>query len=460
MNILYVEDDRNIAELYTLMIQDYFEGVEVHHFMDGQKAIAELKENHSKYQMVISDFKLPNISGAEIFKFVSGQMLGIPFIILSGYDCSKDDNLNLFFNSHVRNALLTKPVTVDELVEKIKWCLESEADVLKIYQKEKSNFDEKIPINSEALLKINYLPCDVYLKINEGKFVKIINKKEIYEHHLIHKFVLKGVTQFYVNRSELSDYSNSVIGTLSMVIKTKRGKIDDTEKSQLTNKGLEVLKSNLLKCGFSENIMNATDQLIDLQLELIKSTPELDGFLEKFQNFRLAYTDHTRLISYVVVTILKDLEWDSESTLYRMTLAAMLHDLALPEELLKKTTSSAKIKLLSEEEQKIFYRHPEESAHMAKNFDFSGSGLEQFILEHHELPDGKGFPRKLNFNHVHPLSAVLHLADLVADLMWEHNFEVDKVKENLKERRNFYLRGFYRKPYEAIYRMFDLSKWS
>ena len=43
--------------------------------------------------MVISDFKLPNISGADIFKFVSGQTLGIPSIILSGYDCSKDENL-------------------------------------------------------------------------------------------------------------------------------------------------------------------------------------------------------------------------------------------------------------------------------------------------------------------------------------------------------------------------------
>ena len=40
--------------------------------------------------------------------------------------------------------------------------------------------DEKVPVNSEIFLKQNIVPCDVYVKLNTDKFVKIINKDAIF----------------------------------------------------------------------------------------------------------------------------------------------------------------------------------------------------------------------------------------------------------------------------------------
>lgn len=456
LKFLYVEDDSNIAEIYILMIKDHFENIEVEWFADGILAKKELEKFPDKYNLIISDYKLQNGSGGELFQFVNGQMLGIPFIMLTGIDCSSEPELKGFFSSHVRNAILTKPVSIEEIEEKVKWCLESQTDLFKIYDKAAKSCDEKIPINSDVFLRLNMVPCAVYLKLNDGKFVKVINKNEIFEKSLIQKLILKGVVSFYVNRSELSSYSDTVVRSLAMIVKIKKSKTDQMQKSQLNNTAINVLTSNLLKCGFSEALMKATDEVLQLQLDLIKSTDGLSEFVEKYQLLRKAASDHTRIVNYILFDILKDLSWDSESTIHKMSLTALLHDVTLPDHFYKQVMNQEQIEKLSKEDKRIYYSHPEESAHLAKNFDSITGGMEQFILEHHELPDGKGFPRKLNFNHVHPLSAVLHLADYVADLIWENNFDMDLVVEELKSKRSFYKRGFYRKPFESICRIFKV----
>lgn len=85
-------------------------------------------------------------------------MLGIPFIILSGFDCSNDSEFAGFYSSQVHNAILVKPATIAELKEKIEWCLQSETDILRVYQKPKTSSDEKIQIGSEVFLRMNLIP--------------------------------------------------------------------------------------------------------------------------------------------------------------------------------------------------------------------------------------------------------------------------------------------------------------
>lgn len=452
--VLYIEDDENIAEIYITLIKEHFIDFDIEHINEGKKALDTISSNPTKYNLIISDYQIGDVTGADLFKLVNGQMLGIPFIILSGYDCSGDEKLKGFFESHVRNAILIKPVNVELLTEKISWALNSETNLLKIYNQKAKNIDEKVPLNSQIFLKLNYIPCDVYLKLNDGKFVKIINKKEIYETTLIQKLIMKGVSTFYVNRSELSLYSESALKTFNVVLKTKKNKLDSAQKSQTINKGIQLLKNNIMKCGFSEHMVSAAEELVDMQVELIKSVNGMEAFLERFQSLSKNYSDHTRLVSYIAVSILKDLSWDSESTLHKMTLAAMLHDFSLPEDYIH--NQDIDLKLLNEQnfkpskEQQIILNHPEESSHIAVKFDSASPELEQCILEHHERPDGKGFPRKLNFNNIHPMSAVLHMADIAAEILYKSQFEKEPLLQFLNENKANYQRGFYRKPYNSL----------
>lgn len=450
MNILYIEDDVPIAEVYMLYLYSQFPNVKIHHYINGEEAFTELSQNLDKYSLIISDFYVPGKNGGEIFKFVNGQMLGIPFIILSGHDCGRDENLKSFFQSHVRNALLLKPCTPEEFLEKVKWCLEADNDKLKIYLKPSSNIDEKVPVSSEVFLKINSIPCDVYVKLSADKFVKIINNNELFSTEVILKLISKGVTHFYINRSEISLYGESVTQAIYGILKSKNKKIDDAAKSQLTSKALDIVRDKLKTCGFSKSILEVTEEVVNLQVDMIQRSPELSQFMEKFQLYRKMNTEHSRLVSFLCVAILKDIGWDSESTLQKMCLASLFHDISLPDEFIKKITEADYLKTLSPSEKQNYERHCEESAHLAKNFSPIAPGIEQAILEHHELPDGTGFPKKMSAIHVHSLSACLHIADVAADCMWEQDFDIEKVNEVFLKKKDFYSKGSYRKPYDAL----------
>jgi response regulator RpfG family c-di-GMP phosphodiesterase len=456
MNILYIEDDADIAEVYTLYLHSKFPDLKVFHYLNGAEGFTELANNTEKYSLVISDFNVPGKNGGEIFKFVNGQMLGIPFMILSGQDCSRDENFKSFFQSHVRNAFLLKPCPPEEFIEKVSWCLDTEKDKLKIYLKESKNIDEKVPVNSEVFLKINSIPCDVYVQLSADKYIKIINNDALFSTDIIIKLIAKGVKHFYINKSEISAYSESIAHTVFSLLKTKTSKMDEASKSQLTGKALELVKSNLLKCGFSKAIMDVTEEVINLQVDMIKASPELSKFMDKFQLFRKMNTDHSRLVSFLSVAIVKEIGWDSESTLHKMCLASLFHDVSLSDNFSDKVIDDAAFKQLSPTDQSIFHNHCEESAHIAKNFASVAPGMEQVILEHHELPDGTGFPKGLTAAHVHSLSACLHLADFASYLMWLENFEIEAIREKVALKREFYSKGFYRKPYDALVKV--LSK--
>jgi response regulator RpfG family c-di-GMP phosphodiesterase len=455
MNILYIEDDPDIAEVYTLYLHSKFPDLKVFHYLNGAEGFAELANNTEKYSLVISDFNLPGKNGGEIFKFVNGQMLGIPFMILSGQDCSRDENFKTFFQSHVRNAFLLKPCPPEEFIEKVNWCLDCEKDKLKIYLKESTNIDEKVPVNSEVFLKINSTPCDVYVKLSTEKCLKIINNNELFSTDIIIKLIAKGVRQFFINKSEISAYSESIAQTVFSLLKTKANKMDETSKSQITGNALEVVKSNLLNCGFSKAILDVTEEVIKLQIDMIKASPELSKFMDKFQLFRKVNTDHSRLVSFLTVAIVKEIGWDSESTLHKMCMASLFHDVSLPDNFPNKVIDDAAFKQLSPTEQTIYHNHSEEAAHIAKNFASVAPGMEQVILEHHELPDGSGFPKGLTAVQVHALSACLHLADFAADIMWQENFVIDAIREKVALKREYYCKGFYRKPYEALVKVLN-----
>ena len=181
-----------------------------------------------------------------------------------------------------------------------------------------------------------------------------------------------------------------------------------------------------------------------------KSTPTFEKFIEKFQVVKKINTEHTRLVSFITVGILEELDWGSESTIQRMCLAAMLHDISLPEEIFSKMVNNKNIEKLNPEDKKTYYKHPELSAHLAKNFETAEGGIELYILEHHETPDGTGFPRKLQYKTIHPLSAVLHLAEYASDLIWDCEFDNEKVLKELNLKKNYYSKGVFRKPYDAL----------
>lgn len=80
-SILIVDDNPNMSALLSEMLEifDYTSVLAA----DGNQALTELEVN--KFSMVISDMRMPNMSGLELLDQVKIKYPSIPVVIISGY---------------------------------------------------------------------------------------------------------------------------------------------------------------------------------------------------------------------------------------------------------------------------------------------------------------------------------------------------------------------------------------
>ena len=70
----------------------------------------ETISQHKEFDLVISDFNMPEMNGAELLKRLRSQGYTLPLVLLSGYGFSLEDSLDI-----QPDALIAKPISIDHL---------------------------------------------------------------------------------------------------------------------------------------------------------------------------------------------------------------------------------------------------------------------------------------------------------------------------------------------------------
>lgn len=110
-HIVVVEDDRDIADLLTLELQEAGFSVEAH--LTGMRGLAAVRERNP--DLVVLDLGLPDLSGAEIARRIR-QTGDTPIIILTAAD---DLNTKVEMLNAGADDYLAKPFHTEELIARV-----------------------------------------------------------------------------------------------------------------------------------------------------------------------------------------------------------------------------------------------------------------------------------------------------------------------------------------------------
>ncbi|MBW3589197.1 MAG: response regulator transcription factor [Actinobacteria bacterium] len=110
--ILIVEDEKNIASLVTLYLEN--EGFRVNHVTDGSKALDAVRRFEP--DLVVLDVMLPGMDGTEICRRLRAEG-DIPIIMLTARDQEVDKVVGLELGA---DDYVTKPFSPRELVARVK----------------------------------------------------------------------------------------------------------------------------------------------------------------------------------------------------------------------------------------------------------------------------------------------------------------------------------------------------
>ncbi len=118
LNILLVEDEKDLLYL----IQKYFKknGLYVKAYTNPLLALEEFMKNidDNGYDLVISDFRMPEMNGIELATLIRKMNKDIPIILMTAYDAIDIDPFILKFLNI--EDIITKPIKLRTFIEKIK----------------------------------------------------------------------------------------------------------------------------------------------------------------------------------------------------------------------------------------------------------------------------------------------------------------------------------------------------
>lgn len=112
MKIMIIDDDVDILKLFSEFLSK--EGFDVVSYLEPLKALEEIKRNHYGYSLIITDIRMPGMSGIDLIKKVSSINADIKVILMSAFEINGDELNELNYQEH-----LQKPIHMRELVNTI-----------------------------------------------------------------------------------------------------------------------------------------------------------------------------------------------------------------------------------------------------------------------------------------------------------------------------------------------------
>ena len=117
-SILVLDDDFDITTLIKIALQRH--GYNVFGFTDPLLALEHFKINHSTYSLVISDLRMPSMSGFQFIQNIKLIRPKINVLLMSAFDVIGDSEFSTHSSEYEIDGFLQKPISIKKLNSIIK----------------------------------------------------------------------------------------------------------------------------------------------------------------------------------------------------------------------------------------------------------------------------------------------------------------------------------------------------
>ncbi len=411
MEILVIDNDEGLRgkTAFALESQLGAKVLQAKTCAEGMKAAQKSK----KLRAVISGYNLPDKSGGTLYHLLQSdeKLKSVPFFLIADREAQSFPDLK----TADLTGSLVKPFQMDALVKLIRENVVQSAgiDISAAYC--------GIPI--PILLQFSELLTDVYIKLSDGKYVRLLGKGDPFEKLDESKLREKKVSMLYIKREDCGMFLSEYVGGATAALKESIG--TDAAFFEVPKRVHQLIHHAIHTIGFTEDVRTLTEETLNHSVNTILENPKLSVWLEKILPIRDDYiSSHSLILAYLACGISSLIGWVSKETFSKLTLAALLHDIAiLDDELAKLQTRDDLDRVIgvrSPANIHLFLNHCENAAKIVRSAGGFPSDVETIILQHHERIDGSGFPHGLREKDIHPLALVLIIAH---DLT---NYMVDK----------------------------------
>ncbi len=276
-----------------------------------------------------------------------------------------------------------------------------------------------VKVSVSVLRKVEKaLIFDIYVERSEGKFTKIFNINDEIDLERLKSYEMKGITNFYVTEDGYQRY---------VIYVDKLGSKLAEDFSLFSKKEVvEVIKEMthytmqelVTKNNISAHLVASSENVVFSCIKALESDPKYLGRIMKSLSTSKYLFKHSMNVAIFSLLLGKQVDIKSDRSLQILGLGAFLHDIGMgqlsfdPEDKVELTMDEMK-------EIKTHTSKGKESLDVVKGLK---DEISIIVLQHHERPNGLGYPNHLKGGDIFYLAKIVAIADSFAAMISKRSY--------------------------------------
>lgn len=294
------------------------------------------------------------------------------------------------------------------------------------------NYSENdfIAVPMKSLIHRKVAVADLYLRLPSDRMVKIAHKGGEIDIERIHRLGLRDVQYLYVHKDSLSAVTSELVDGAEQLNRTTKVIVD--KKINHFFNVAEAVYAEMLKLPISPESLFKAIRMSQEFSHLMSEKPDFAKLLRVTVDIGDEFSRHSLGTVVIASLITEQLQWKSERLKSPILMGAFFHDIGLkevPAELRFKNRIE-----LSPDESSIWESHVGIGVQLLNRLPFISPDVLRIVAEHHEIPNGTGFPGRLRLDRMYTPAKVMSLANLLAHDIFDLSqgaFSLDHLKKKI-----------------------------
>lgn len=279
----------------------------------------------------------------------------------------------------------------------------------------------KIPISQMVKFSDSFAGAELHLSV-AGKFVRLNYATDEFL-EILRKLQQKEMESVYIRSSEVKKIMQEIQDSLGAKQFYDPKSVPE-EKVENLDDAMKTVKGVINQLGVDTETVTLLRLVNVRAMSMLSESPSLFAFIKRFKKNCSEEFLRAMLTSYVLSLVIDEFPWKSDSVKEKGAIAALLCDILLDRE---DFDALRRYELEGGELSANIRNHPTELAEKLRlKRDLIPAETITIIEQHHELPDGSGFPHGLNASRINQLSAIFIVSQHFIEELFAADFDYEK----------------------------------
>jgi putative nucleotidyltransferase with HDIG domain len=452
IKVAVISEEASLRQYLITIFENVVSGIETTELLDPVEAETYLTDKTAAYHVIFCDGKFKSGTLPNFITFLEAEGCQTPLVVINDEPLDYNKIVYNFFDKNARSVYIKKPLDFSDLSHQIE---KTFASLVPLDRNYIDHEYKKVRIN--YFLRFNVSELDIFIRLSPYKYVKLINKSETYERKNIVRYASKHVDFLYVIKDDFRQQADR-LRVLPFLSFTKPANMNEQVFNENMAHNCHAVTQELLNnVGFDKEIVNITETYAKSVEGYCARSNLLLQQLKKNKKNHDYIIQHSFMTAVVAGFIARTIGGTVANSQDILSFAAILHDIVLTDPKLAQIEGKhdPRTRGFSKKDLDKYYNHPEETAQFIEKSKAFPPEVANIIREHHELPNGKGFPHQKSGKFISPLGSIFIVAHSFASWIFRDMFEGEQTNIAISSFFQKYKDGHFVKAVDALQKVLD-----